>query len=173
MGESTTSAAPQAQGPRREFWEERFRARQTPWERGAVHPQLLRWLADDSRLSPAALGGAIAVPGCGSGEEVATLAGRGFDVVAIDYAAEAIALTRKRLDAAASDARLVQHDVLSWQPDAPLAAAGRAAFRACHAGAARRCCAGLCRGPPLSLPYPCDASAVSGTAVGLAQAALR
>lgn len=87
-----------------------------------MHPQLLRWLADDSRLSPAALGGAIAVPGCGSGEEVATLAGRGFDVVAIDYAAEAIALTRKRLDAAASDARLVQHDVLSWQPDAPLAA---------------------------------------------------
>lgn len=121
MIEPTVAAAPQAHGPRREFWEERFRAHQTPWERGAVHPQLMRWLADGS-LSPANLNGEIAVPGCGSGHEVAALSKGGFDVVAIDYAAPAIELTRRRLNDAASTARLVQHDVLDWLPDAPLAA---------------------------------------------------
>lgn len=121
MSEPTTPAAPRAQGPGPGFWEERFRTQQTPWERGAVHPQLVRWL-DEHRLSPAALNGAIAVPGCGSGHEVALLAGRGFDVIGIDYAAAAIELTRQRLDAGASRARLVEHDVLGWQPEAPLAA---------------------------------------------------
>ena len=121
MDEPAAPAAPQAHGPRREFWEDRFRARQTPWERGVVHPQLLRWLAGGS-LSPAGLGGAIAVPGCGSGHEVAALAKCGFDVVAIDYAAPAIELTRERLDQIGAKARLVQADVLEWQPDGPLAA---------------------------------------------------
>lgn len=65
-----------------------------PWERGGVHPQLTRWLEDGS-LEPSKLNGAIAVPGCGSGHEVAALAKAGCDVVAIDYAAAAIELTRQ------------------------------------------------------------------------------
>lgn len=121
MTKPTATATLQAHGPRREFWEQRFTAHQTPWERGAVHPQLTRWLADAS-LSPATLNGAIAVPGCGSGHEVVVLATAGFDVVAIDYAAPAIELTRQRLKGDGSTARLVQEDVLAWQPDAPLAA---------------------------------------------------
>ena len=92
-----------------------------PWERGGVHPQLTRWLTDGS-LQPSALNGAIAVPGCGSGHEVAALAKAGCDVVAIDYAAAAIELTRQRLIDDRSTAQLVQADVLAWQPAAPLAA---------------------------------------------------
>ena len=83
--------------------------------------QLTRWLADGS-LEPSALHGAIAVPGCGSGHEVAALAKAGCDVVAIDYAAAAIELTRQRLIDDRSTAQLVQADVLAWQPAAPLAA---------------------------------------------------
>ena len=112
---------PQAHGPQREFWEERFRARQTPWERGGVHPQLTHWLEDGS-LEPSKLNGAIAVPGCGSGHEVAALAKAGCDVVAIDYAAAAIELTRQRLIDDRSTAQVVEADVLAWQPSAPLAA---------------------------------------------------
>lgn len=121
MSEPPATDASHPHGPGREFWEDRFRTRQTPWDRGSVHPQLTRWRTDGS-LDPATLGGAIAVPGCGSGHEVAVLAQAGFDVVAIDYAAAAIELTRQRLVAARSAANLVQADVLAWQPAAPLAA---------------------------------------------------
>lgn len=121
MTDPQAPVSPQAHGPQREFWEERFKAHQTPWERGGVHPQLTRWLEDGS-LEPSKLNGAIAVPGCGSGHEVAALAKAGCDVVAIDYAAAAIELTRQRLIDDRSTAQLVQADVLAWQPAAPLAA---------------------------------------------------
>lgn len=121
MNQPTESPASRAHGPNREFWEERFASQKTPWERGAVHPQLTRWMADGS-LEAAKLGGEIAVPGCGTGFEVVALAGAGFDVVAIDYAAPAIEMTRQRLRAAGLSASCVQADVLAWQPDAPLAA---------------------------------------------------
>lgn len=121
MTKPNAPAPPKAQGPRREFWEERFKSQQTPWDRGSVHPQLTRWLADGS-LDPATFDGVIAVPGCGSGHEVAVLAQAGFEVVAIDYAAAAIELTRQRLATTGSAASLVEADVLAWQPAAPLAA---------------------------------------------------
>lgn len=121
MTKPNAPATPKAQGPGREFWEERFKAQQTPWDRGSVHPRLTHWRADGS-LDPRTLDGAIGVPGCGSGHEVAALAEAGFDVVAIDYAAAAIELTRQRLAAAGSTAKLALADVLAWQPAAPLAA---------------------------------------------------
>jgi SAM-dependent methyltransferase len=121
VNQPTESPASRAHGPNREFWEERFASHKTPWERGAVHPQLTRWMADGS-LEAAKLGGQIAVPGCGTGFEVVALAGAGFDVVAIDYAAPAIEMTGQRLRAAGLSESCVQADVLAWQPDAPLAA---------------------------------------------------
>lgn len=121
MATQAESSTSKAHGPDRAFWEERFASHQTPWERGTVHPQLARWVADGS-LDAAGLRGVIAVPGCGSGFEVAALAKAGFDVLAVDYAAAAIELTTRRLQAEGLNARCVQADVLSWQPDAPLAA---------------------------------------------------
>jgi len=108
-------------GPDVDFWQQRFLSRLTPWDRGAPSPQLRAWL-DGGVLSPQALNGALAVPGCGAGYEVAELAARGFRVIGIDYASAAVALTRERLAQAGVRAEVVQADVLSWQPDVPLAA---------------------------------------------------
>lgn len=101
-------------GPTREFWEERFRNGQTPWDRGAPNPQLLKWLADGV-LRPCR----VLVPGCGNGHEVALLAAHGFEVTALDYAPSALAATQARLAAAGGCARLVECDVLDYRPERP------------------------------------------------------
>jgi SAM-dependent methyltransferase len=105
-------------GPDRDFWQQRFAQRQTPWDRGTPGPQLARWLADGTLSA----GLRVAVPGCGSGHDVLALARAGCDVVAIDYAEAAVALTRERLAAAGTRAAVVQADVLTWQPATPLEA---------------------------------------------------
>src|ERR1035437_3796315 len=81
-------------GPTSEFWQQRFENQETGWDRGSPGPQLLAWL-DSAELQPCR----IAVPGCGSGWEVAELAARGFDVTAIDYTAAAVARTQALLAA--------------------------------------------------------------------------
>lgn len=101
-------------GPTREFWEQRFAAGDTPWDRGEANAQLGAWLAAGA-LKPCR----ILVPGCGSGYEVAELAMAGFEVTALDYADEAIARTHQRLKDAEVDATLVQADALAWQPERP------------------------------------------------------
>lgn len=103
-------------GPDRDFWQQRFEQRHTPWDRGAAGPQLARWLGDGTIVR----GQRIAVPGCGSGHEVLALARAGCEVTGIDYADAAVALTRERLAAAGMAARVEQADVLAWSPDAPL-----------------------------------------------------
>jgi methyl halide transferase len=101
-------------GPTKEFWEGRFAAGDTPWDRGEVNAQLGAWIAGGA-LKPCR----ILVPGCGSGHEVAALAKAGFEVTALDYATEAIGRTRARLDKAGAKATLVEADALAWQPDRP------------------------------------------------------
>jgi SAM-dependent methyltransferase len=109
-------------GPDRQFWQDHFARGRTPWDRGAPNPQLGAWLAAGT-LDAATLGGAIAVPGCGSGHEVLALARDGFDVIGIDYADAACEATRRRLDEARlPDAHVVHADVLEWRPANPLAA---------------------------------------------------
>jgi len=98
-------------GPTREFWEERFHAGNTPWDRGEPNPQLRAWLSQ-GELKPCR----IFVPGCGSGYEVAALAAAGFDVTGLDYAPIAIDRTRERLAAQGCSATLVEADALSWRP---------------------------------------------------------
>jgi SAM-dependent methyltransferase len=101
-------------GPTKEFWEQRFAEGNTPWDRGAVNPQLDTWLAAGA-LKPCR----ILVPGCGSGHEVAALAAARFDVTALDYSAEAIARTRGKLDAEGLKATVVEADALAWQAAKP------------------------------------------------------
>jgi len=110
-------------GPDRQFWQDRFERGETPWDRGGSNPQLLDWLAQGHFAEPALGGGAVAVPGCGSGYEVAELARAGVDVIGIDYAEAPSAATRRRLDdLGLHKARVVTADVLQWRPDAALAA---------------------------------------------------
>ena len=101
-------------GPTKEFWDQRFAAGETPWDRGTANPQLGTWLAD-ATLKPCR----ILVPGCGSGYEVAVLTKAGFDVTALDYSPEAVARTRKLLEAENLKTALVEADALSWQPGRP------------------------------------------------------
>ena len=101
-------------GPTTEFWQERFDKGETGWDRGSASPQLLAWL-DQGDIEPCR----IAVPGCGSGWEVAALAQRGFDVVAIDYTAAAVQRTRALLDSLGLKAQTLQADVLHYAPTDP------------------------------------------------------
>jgi len=101
-------------GPTTEFWQERFEKKETGWDRGAVSPQLIAWL-DANELAPCR----IAVPGCGSGWEVAELVKRGFDVVAIDYTAAAIERTHAHLLSKGLTAEVIQANVLNFQPAEP------------------------------------------------------
>lgn len=101
-------------GPSTQFWQERFENNQTNWDRGAPNPQLLAWL-DSGALQPCC----IVVPGCGGGWEVAELAGRGFEVTALDYTPAAIAKTQALLDAQGLRAQIVQADVLNYRNATP------------------------------------------------------
>ncbi len=101
-------------GPTREFWEQRFAAGNTPWDRGEANPQLSAWLASGA-LKPCR----ILIPGCGSGYEAAVLAKAGFEITALDYAPVAIERTHKLLDAAKLKATLIEADALAWQPQQP------------------------------------------------------
>jgi SAM-dependent methyltransferase len=101
-------------GPTIDFWQSKFEAGTTPWDRGAAGPQLAQWIAD-ATLAPCR----ILVPGCGSGYEVAELAARGFEVVGLDYTPAAVERTRARLAAGAGRAQVVQADALAWKAPQP------------------------------------------------------
>lgn len=102
-------------GPDRSFWQQRFEAGTTPWQRGGASPQLAAW------QSAGMFSGSVIVPGCGHGHEVPALAASAKHVIALDYAAAACALTRERVDAAGLGNVVVEEaDVLHWQPNAPV-----------------------------------------------------
>jgi SAM-dependent methyltransferase len=94
------------------FWQEHFDQGRTPWDRGAVSPQLLNWLNSED-LRPCR----IAVPGCGKGWEVVELARRGFDVTGIDYTTGAVKETGALLLSQTLTAEVIQADVLSYMPN--------------------------------------------------------
>ena len=102
-------------GPTIEFWQDRYNNGQSGWDRGRANSQLLGWL-DTQILQPP---GRIVVPGCGSGWEVAELARRGFDVTALDYAEHAVTRTRDQLASQGLNGRVLQADVLTWDPETP------------------------------------------------------
>ena len=101
-------------GPTPDFWQERFDTGQTGWDRGGPSPGLMAWL-DSGALAPCR----IAVPGCGSGWEVAELARRGFDVVGIDYTAAAVEKARAHCRQQGVQAKIVRADVLDHAPSVP------------------------------------------------------
>ena len=94
-----------------DFWESRYRDNVIPWDAGKV-PAALR------DYEPAiARGARILIPGCGSGYEAAYLAGRGFDVLAIDFSAGAVAAARNNLGTLENIVRLA--DFFDFDYDTP------------------------------------------------------
>ena len=69
-------------------WEARYRAGDTPWEKGYAAPPLTDF------LSKYQIHGTVLVPGCGSGHDVRALAALGATVTGLDVAASAIASSR-------------------------------------------------------------------------------
>ena len=67
-------------------WEAWYQRGDTPWEKGAAHPALTDFLAENGPLA-----GEIFVPGCGSGFDVRALSTPSNHVVGIDLAPFAIA----------------------------------------------------------------------------------
>lgn len=92
-------------------WEEKYRNRTIPWDRGEVSPALLGWLDDGMVLD-----GRILIPGCGLGHEALELAKRGFQVTALDIAPSALEHLADELRAAGVEAECVCADALVWQP---------------------------------------------------------
>ena len=93
------------------FWESRYRDKIIPWDAGKV-PAALR--AFEPTI---ARGARILIPGCGSGYEAAYLAGKGFDVLAIDFSPAAVAAARKNLGTLADIVRLA--DFFDFAPGPP------------------------------------------------------
>ncbi len=62
-------------------WDQHYRERHTPWDKGAPSPPLLEWLA----ANPSAIRGRVLVPGSGLGHDVRALA-------ALPEVAEAVGL---------------------------------------------------------------------------------
>jgi SAM-dependent methyltransferase len=73
-------------------WEKRYRAGDTPWEKGAPAPPLLEWLG-----SRGAMQGGVLVPGCGLGHDVRAIAAASptAPVVGLDAAASALDRARQ------------------------------------------------------------------------------
>ena len=101
------------------FWDLRYEARFAPWDAGKVPARLQEFVA----ARPA---GNALVPGCGSARDVAFLADSGWDVLGIDFSAEAIAVARRT--AAAHAGRLRQADFFAPIPEAPFALVYERAF---------------------------------------------
>jgi SAM-dependent methyltransferase len=72
-------------------WDDLYRRRETPWEKGKPHPGLVDFLEDHGSLT-----GEIFVPGCGSGHDVRALSMENNHVVGVDIATRAIARANAR-----------------------------------------------------------------------------
>jgi SAM-dependent methyltransferase len=76
--------------PRDLEWQDRYERHDTPWDKGAPAPPLLRFLREDK------ISGRILVPGCGRGHEVRALAARpGCSVIGLDLSTTAITEARE------------------------------------------------------------------------------
>ena len=70
-------------------WEERYRAGDTPWDKGATAPPLIEYLEQQT------LKGRVLVPGCGLGHDARYLAQHAQEVIGLDISVTAIDRARQ------------------------------------------------------------------------------
>ena len=102
-------------------WERRYRAGDTAWERGSLHPAFLHWAEHGALGRALSSPGRVLVPGAGRCPEVVEFARRGFSVTAVDIAPTPANAAR---DAAATNPNglaidWVEADLLGWDAPAP------------------------------------------------------
>lgn len=96
----------------RDYWEQRYQAGDTSWEKGEPSPGLLDFLAANPDLKR----GTVAVPGCGTGHDVRAFARAGFESFGFDIAPSAITLAREKTQAAGLRAEFQISDFLREEP---------------------------------------------------------
>ena len=83
--ENSNTASPSAHAGADSEWESRYRAGDTPWDKGLPHPALVNWLATSEMT------GRVLAPGCGSGHDVRAIAEtKKCTVIGMDIAPSAI-----------------------------------------------------------------------------------
>jgi SAM-dependent methyltransferase len=102
-------------------WQARYRAGDTPWEKGAAAPALLELVERWSPGSPWA-GGPVLVPGCGFGHDVRIIAAAGVEVIGLDLAADAIEGARNYHPAGTESYLHADLFDSSWWPEQPFGA---------------------------------------------------
>ncbi len=70
-------------------WEAKYQTGETPWDKGAPHPALLDFLAEEPVL------GRVLIPGCGLGHDVRALTAAGAEALGIDIAPSAVGAAKK------------------------------------------------------------------------------
>ncbi len=82
-----------------EYWSERYRRGETGWDLGAPTPVFAELLRRGGFPLPphgADRATRVLVPGCGYGHDALLLASAGYEVIAVDFAPEAISALRQR-----------------------------------------------------------------------------
>lgn len=113
-----------------DFWEGRYQAGRTGWERGVPTPAFKRLLASDRAPDL----GRVAVPGCGRGHDALLFAEVGHEVTGFDFAPSAIAGAKELAAAAGLTDRttFVVADILSPEVHAQPGAFDYVVERACY-----------------------------------------
>ena len=93
------------------YWEERYRSRDMPWEKGSPSPGLVDFLNEHLDLAR----GTVCVPGCGTGHDVRAWASAGFEVYGYDIAPSAIRLAKTATSKAGLKARFARKDFLTGE----------------------------------------------------------
>ena len=92
------------------WWDQRDLDGTDRWELGAPAPPLARFLKEQAQAPQPP--GRVLVPGCGRGHEAALLASLGFEVVGLDFSAEAVREARRLHGEQAGRLTWVQADLL-------------------------------------------------------------
>ncbi len=77
--------------PSEEFWNERYRSGNTPWDYGGVPPEFPEFLQRHPEIET------LLIPGCGNGHEVRAALDAGRNVTGIELSSEAARRARERL----------------------------------------------------------------------------
>ena len=92
-----------------EQWDTPYRGRQPPlWDAGRPSSELIK-AVEGGTIRPCR----VVELGCGSGTDAVYLAGRGFDVTAIDIAPTALSLAQEKARKAGASVRWLLADVLA------------------------------------------------------------
>ena len=98
-----------------EYWEERYKTGDMPWEKGAASPGVEDYVA----LHPATRHESVLVPGCGTGHDVRVWAKAGYEAVGLDIAPSAVTLSAERTREAGVVADFRLGDFLRDEPWRP------------------------------------------------------